>query len=188
MTNKEQTETADLILPKYLKSSAEASRKLRAMTGQPQGLCLDEFILNHGQSFESHPLPDEFERGKPNSCYINSGILALESGLHYVEGYLWVEGWIMPIRHAWCVRPGDDRVIDVTVDVAAEYFGIAFSAHAWLESYETQYESCSILVSRLGLIDFTFLQELIERDKERRTRKQSASDLSSRLSIGLPFR
>lgn len=80
-----------------------------------RGLVYDgpaDFVLRHGESFESIALPDEYEYGLPKLCFGNAIALALLRGLGYVEGYA-MGPFGLPIHHAWNVDE-EGRLIDVT--------------------------------------------------------------------------
>lgn len=64
--------------------------------------------------------------GQLGQCYENAYHLAMNQGLHYVEG-LAIPGAVgFAMDHAWCVDD-DGQVFDPTWDNGQDYFGVPFS-------------------------------------------------------------
>ena len=79
-------------------------------------------VLQHGQEFKGVSRPDWCVRGTPKECFKNALHLSMETGLVYVEGFVFR---FLPIMHAWCIDD-DGTVIDPTIDDPqdCEYMGI----------------------------------------------------------------
>jgi len=68
--------------------------------------------------------------GPLKECYCNSMRAAAENGWVYVEG---IALGVIPVQHAWCVRP-DGVLIETTwEDPGTEYFGVPFSMEGLLD-------------------------------------------------------
>jgi hypothetical protein len=101
------------------------------MTGELENLLrngmshrlLAPFVLKHGQQYENVGWSKEFRPQLPQRCYLNSFNLARMHNLIYVEGFALSQG--LAFLHAWCVKPGSKRVIEVTCEFD-DYFGIPF--------------------------------------------------------------
>lgn len=77
-----------------------------------------------GQPFATHAQKRP-KQGLKQQCFYNAFHLAIETGLHYVEGYAVAGHLPLPLEHAWCV---DDAglIYDPTWDNGTHYFGMAF--------------------------------------------------------------
>lgn len=98
---------------------------------RPEGFQVDgieHFILRHGLRYTPHPLPAGYQRGPQKQCFTNSYTLSVNEQLVYVEGYVLLPQIPIPIIHAWCVKPGSDKVIDVTSSDLVEYYGVPFQS------------------------------------------------------------
>ena len=173
-------------LKDHLREHSNMLRRLYEQNGNLDAhpyACLEEFVLQHGRAYEAQPLPPIYPEGIPKSCYSNSGDLALSHDLLYVDGYFTYRG-LPPIRHAWCVKPGDRRVIDITLaaieetlvapaSAPTEYFGIPFFAETWNEELLKKADSNgwvdapSILEGLYG-ISYSRLDAIVARDGARR--------------------
>jgi hypothetical protein len=106
-------------------SDTKGFLEMMAHAGSP----VSEFVLREGRQWPVGPLTFVNQRSTPQSCFMNAARLALAHDyLTYVEGYAMS---VMPMRHAWCVRP-DGVVMDPTwrpsaVITHGDYWGVAFS-------------------------------------------------------------
>jgi hypothetical protein len=101
---------------------------------------LHEFLLRHGRTFKSQPLPSRFKFRPQRACYWNAQEVVQNSRgrLRYAEGYVWSPELTLLILHGWAVDDSD-HVIDPTLrsDVhvsssgKSQYFGIAFSPETY---------------------------------------------------------
>ena len=72
-----------------------------------------DFIMQHGVWYKPRELPSRFWKGAPMSCYGNSIIVAMMTGLRYVEGYAYTPVADEIHHHAWNID-SDGRVFDTT--------------------------------------------------------------------------
>lgn len=87
-------------------------------------VCAEDFALREGKGYIPGPRPARFRRGLPKHCFRNAAELAAKKGLVYVEGFA---ASVIPVPHAWNVKPGSDKVIDVTWETpGSAYWGVAF--------------------------------------------------------------
>ncbi|WP_331759145.1 hypothetical protein [Streptomyces anulatus] len=87
------------------------------------------FLLARGRRFTPAPPPADVEGMKPKLCYSNAAQYVRQhqhTGLLYAEGYALPAQGVVPVGHAWCVRP-DGAVIDPTWTDApgGVYIGVA---------------------------------------------------------------
>jgi hypothetical protein len=101
------------------------SREFRRQEGGY--LSVMEFVHRHGKVFEPAPWDGRFKKGRMKQCFSNAFILAVESGLRYVEGYAVSPHFPMPISHAWNVDE-QGRAVDITWEnKGLAYLGIEFA-------------------------------------------------------------
>lgn len=83
-----------------------------------------QFVLDHGKEYTGRRLPSDYRQRTPKECFKNAAELALETGLTYVEGFLFR---FVPIHHAWCIDE-NGNVIDPTVmdPQDCEYLGVPY--------------------------------------------------------------
>lgn len=105
---------------------------------------IEDFVLQHGQAFEFHPLPERMERGPMKECFRNAFNMMLQerNDLIYVEGFAY--GCVIPVHHAWCVDK-DGRVFDFTWEEGWGYYGIPFKREFVMETI--------LRTERFGVID-----------------------------------
>ena len=91
---------------------------------------MEDFLLQHGQTYHYAPLPKGVERGIVKMCFQNAWKLAKKKKWLYVEG---MALGIIPIHHAWCVNPKKPIIaIDPTwseslVSGERVYIGVPFN-------------------------------------------------------------
>lgn len=105
-----------------------------------------DFVLQHGEEFESAPIPKEYQLLAPKLCFANALLASELYGLTYVEGYASYLGF--PVHHAWNVDD-EGRLIDLTwaaienetarhVPIPnSAYLGVRFSAG---RAYDAQWD------------------------------------------------
>lgn len=93
----------------------------------PHRLTPCSFVKRHGSWYEPAARPSGLPIGKPNRCFVNAFMLALEdSTLTYCEGYALASPDSAKALHAW-VTTGDGNVIDPTWhDPGVAYAGVPF--------------------------------------------------------------
>ena len=77
---------------------------------------IESFVLEHGRMWIYDGTMRGYERGQPQQCFANAGMLVMSQPgdeLTYVEGYAMRDDLPLPIYHAWAVD-GQGRVIDTT--------------------------------------------------------------------------
>ena len=85
--------------------------RLYKQNGQTQQ-SLAGFILEHGRFFGADAKSFKGRRMTPKECFCNATKVVLrDPSMTYVEGYVMT---IIPIHHAWCMRP-DGKVFDPTL-------------------------------------------------------------------------
>lgn len=115
MTGKEQLEI-----------ERDGWEKYREWTGGGGGGGWHEWLLEHGQEFESTPitmtpylarLKKDRRRYKARQCFRNAQTLASwddRGELRYVEGVIYIGDMPIPITHAWNVTK-DGAIVDMTI-------------------------------------------------------------------------
>jgi hypothetical protein len=136
-------------IEEFLKQHMEqmvAFRRQHAPNTQLKWSCFEEIVLKFGQKYEWQERPKGFRRGIPKQCFFNSTKLVLRRpDLIYVEGFACLKSIAFPIHHAWCVRRGSNKVIDVTPANFGTYWGIPFSTDYVRERWSKQPEGASLL-------------------------------------------
>lgn len=116
------------------------------------------FIVEYGEPHYLTPRSFAGRRGRQGECYRNAALLAMGSGLIYVEGYVAVYG--VPIEHAWCidddgavVDPTMRPAVDGTFDRITDFYGVPF---------ETQYVSQAANTNAVwGLFNWHYAQRTL---------------------------
>ena len=116
-------------LLEYLHNRSQTQAKISSMTASKLQKyaykSLEEFVIKHGQFYTPAPRPKRLRLGIPRHCFHNSFNLAKRHKWIYVEGFALS---VIPVLHAWCVKPDSNQVIDITWDEpGTEYIGVPFN-------------------------------------------------------------
>jgi len=76
---------------------------------------------------------------------VRQGMPRSKDNLVYVEGYALMKEVGIALSHAWVVKRGTDKVIDVTTDNFSLYIGIPFSTEYVKQQWEANPDGCSLL-------------------------------------------
>lgn len=97
----------------------------KGRTPSTQYLCIENFVLQHGQEFQWAPCPDEFRGGEMKECFKNAYQLFIShEKIRYVEGYARRIEVPLVTLHGWCIDE-NGKVLDPTWE-GDWYFGVVF--------------------------------------------------------------
>lgn len=111
-------------------SSRKGNKSFKFISRTKMDSKLDDFLLEHGGTFEVNPDKDVQQiikdRGLETTmkyCFRNAANGAARNpDLHYVEGYAYAGEIPIPLHHAWLID-NDGDVIDPTWPNGHDYFG-----------------------------------------------------------------
>lgn len=142
MRSRVTREVGEMMLRAHLRAYVHmAQHGTRPEQRPPAGwayLCVEELLLQHGQTYAPTPLPPRVRPMASKQCYFNAAALARRSpSLTYVEG---VALGVIPVSHAWCVT--EDGVVvdptwtDLNGGVGGAYLGLPFPS-AYVRQQQT---------------------------------------------------
>ncbi len=113
-------------------------------------LCIEDFVLQHGQEFQWAPCPEEFRGGEMKECFKNAyQTCLLDEKLRYVEGYARRTGVPVVVLHGWCVDE-NGKVLDPTWENGTWYFGVIFGRNYVSDVFKARKEYGVLEAWQLG--------------------------------------
>ncbi len=83
-----------------------------------------ELVSTYGIAWDN---AEHIPGGEERMCFKNALHMAEDKGWMYAEGWATRPG-LIPLEHAWCVRP-DGSIVDNTWEDGMHYFGLVFDMH-----------------------------------------------------------
>lgn len=113
---------------------------------------LDEFLLKNGKMYTKRGELPKFAKIMPKTkeCYFNAyglrrRLAAQGRTLHYAEGYVMHESFIIPVMHGWLVDENGE-VLDTSIEKkgAIAYYGVTFK-HEFTDAVWTKLRLRSLI-------------------------------------------
>lgn len=129
-----------------MRQISDFQRKHMGINCQRQWACFEEFVLKFGVYYEWETRPKNFKQGIIKQCFSNSSLLARKhENLVYVEGFASGQKVPLPVHHAWVVRRGSNKVIDVTTEYFDTYIGVPFDTKFLKKHWRSKPKSSSLI-------------------------------------------